>query len=586
MRRAYLFGLWSSLCLLSLGSCSRAPTVLVSVEDIPAETASLHVMPLHAGLPPHSELAPYDLPQPAPGRTTFLLRLPDSFVGDVTVEVGAYKGAGGSSCLLATGSGKLPDLQGQDTNLRVPVQPVTDTVCTGQRPLLLNATPSLGLIDGNETVQLSGWGFTPSTVAQFAGKEAQTQFVSASKISALTPPRVAIGPTEINVVNKNGQSHSRGDLFRYYASTVDFGAVPFNPSSGAKNVSDVIIGNFLPKNPLVSASLVTSSKSLNIIGIVWMTPAQPIPMIDNNAVSPGPGTGPSGLATADMDGDGISDVVVALSGTDQVQVFLSDGNGGLTAQPAMGVQKQPEGVVASDLNGDGRPDIVSANFGADSISLLYTKPGGGFLPMGFVKTSSPAAAHQPISVTVSDVNQDGIKDIAVVNQGGGNINLFIGLGGGLINPSPITLLVGTMPTQIAATDVNRDGIDDLLVVNKGSNNVQVLVNRSKKGSGTINFDTYTLATDTTPESMAFSDLNGDGISDLIVPCSTTNTVNVFLNKSPDGLKGATAQKFAMPSAPVCTSVRLVAAMDIFKDGQMDLAGLCTTGGGILKNQTL
>ena len=35
MRRAYLFGLWNNLCLLSLRSCSRAPTVLVSVEDIP-----------------------------------------------------------------------------------------------------------------------------------------------------------------------------------------------------------------------------------------------------------------------------------------------------------------------------------------------------------------------------------------------------------------------------------------------------------------------------------------------------------------------------------------------------------------------
>lgn len=586
MRRACTFGLWSGLCLLSLGSCSRPPTVLVSVEDIPPETASLHVMPLHAGLPPHTELAPYDLTLPAPTRTTFLLRLPDSFVGDVTVEVGAYKGAGATSCLLATGTAKLSDLQGPDSNLRVPVQPVTDTACTGQRPLLLSATPGLGLIDGNETIQLSGWGFTPSTVAQFAGAAAQTTFTSASKIAALTPARVAIGPTEIKVLNKDGRSHSRSDLFRYYASTVDFGSVPFNPSSSAKAVTDVIVGNFVPKIPLASASLVTSSKTLDILGIVWMTPAQPIPMIDSNAVSPGPGTGPSGLATADMDGDGISDVVVALSGSNQVQVFLNDGNGVLSPQPALAVQKQPEGVAAADINGDGRPDIVSANFGSDTISFLLTKPGGGFFPMGYVQTSSPVASDQPIGIAITDVNQDGIKDIAVVNQGGGNINIFVGLAAGLINPSPIQLLVGTMPTQIAATDVNRDGVDDLLVVNKGSSNVQVLVNRSKKGSGAINFDTYTLATDASPESMAFADLNGDGVSDLIVPCSTANTVNVFINKSPDGLKGTTAQKFAMPGAPVCTAVHLVAAMDIIKDGQPDLAGLCTTGGSILKNQTL
>ena len=59
-----------------------------------------------------------------------------------------------------------------------------------------------------------------------------------------------------------------------------------------------------------------------------------------------------------------------------------------------------------------------------------------------------------------------------------------------------------------------------------------------------------------------------------------------LNKSPDGLKGRRRKVYDAERPPSVMSVRLVAAMDIFKDGQMDLAGLCTTGGGILKNQTL
>ena len=82
------------------------------------DTASLHVLPLHAGLGPHSEVAPIDVTLPAPSRATFLLRLPDAFVGDVTVEVAAYKGAGATSCVLATGSAKLNELQGLDSSLR------------------------------------------------------------------------------------------------------------------------------------------------------------------------------------------------------------------------------------------------------------------------------------------------------------------------------------------------------------------------------------------------------------------------------------------------------------------------------------
>ena len=112
----------------------------------------------------------------------------------------------------------------------------------------------------------------------------------------------------------------------------------------------------------------------------------------------------------------------------------------------------------------------------------------------------------------------------------------------------------------------------------------MLVNRSK---GSLNFDVYTLATDQSPESVSFADMNGDGINDLLVACSQSNSINIFLNRITDGFKGATAQKFNMPGAPSCTGgVRRVAAMDVITDGQLDLVGLCQSGGGILKNQTL
>jgi hypothetical protein len=105
-------------------------------------------------------------------------------------------------------------------------------------------------------------------------------------------------------------------------------------------------------------------------------------------------------------------------------------------------------------------------------------------------------------------------------------------------------VVGKLPVTLFTSDVNRDGIEDLLIVNQNDNRVQVLVNRSKTA---INFDTYSLSTGTKPESVAFADVNGDGISDLLVACSGSNTIEVFLNIAPDGLKGTTAQSFKMPS---------------------------------------
>jgi len=592
MRRAIRSELWAGLLALSLESCSRPPTVLVRVEDLPADTASLHVLPLHGGLGPHTELEPYDLPQPAPSRSTFLLRLPDSFVGDVTVAVGAYQGAGATSCLLATGSANLTELTGVDSTLRLPVVPVTDAICNGQRPLLLDASPKLGLIKGGDTIRLSGWGFSPGATAEFAGAVAKTTFVSGSQLDAVTPARVAIGPTTIKVSSKNGASHSRSDLFRYYADAIDLGPIPFNPNKNAQDVSDVIIGDFVPKDKTVAASLASTFRSANALSLVWAIPAQPIPTIGTNSVSFGPGSAPSSVAAADMNADGISDVIVALSGKDQVQVFLNDGLGNLTGQPPIAVGSQPEGVAAKDLNGDGKPDIVTANYAGSSLSVLLSLPTGGFLPAIALMSAAPGTdPPNPVSVVISDLNQDGWNDIAAVNQVGGvnqvngNINLFLGLGLGAFAPKAVEMLVGVEPTQIAAIDTNRDGVDDFLVANRTSNNIQVLVNRTKK-SGNINFDTFTLDTDISPESMSFSDMNGDGVTDLLVACSVTNTVNVFLNRAPDGLRSTTAQKFKMPGPPVCDGVRRLAAMDLITDGQMDLVGLCKTGGGLMKNQTL
>lgn len=551
------------------------------------DTASLHVLPLHAGLGPHSEVAPIDVTLPAPSRTTFLLRLPDAFVGDVTIEVAAYKGAGATSCVLATGSAKLNELQGLDSSLRVPVLPIIDTVCNGQRPLLLAASPQLGLIDGNETIQLTGWGFKPGATAQFSTnaspktfKAATTTFVSATRIDALTPARINIGPTDIKLLNKDLSSHTRTDLFRYYANKIDLGQLPVNPTGGANDVSDLRISNLVPKIPTAVASLAATFRSQDSLKLIWTIPALPIPMIDSKSATLPAGSAPSSLATQDMNGDGITDIVVALSGSNQVQVFLNDGMGALTGQTPISTGSQPEGVAVGDLNGDSQPDIVTANKASNNVSVILSKPGGGYFPT--VPLSS--AGNGPVSIVISDINQDGIKDIASLNSAGQNTNVFLGLGLGLFAPKAVEFIVGKDPTTISTADVNRDGVEDLVIVNRMDNNIQVLVNRSK---GSLNFDVYTLATDQSPESVSFADMNGDGIDDLLVACSQSNTINIFLNRITDGLKGATAQKFNHPGIPSCTGgVRRVAAMDVISDGQLDLVGLCQGGGGILKNQTL
>ena len=56
-------------------------------------------------------------------------------------------------------------------------------------------------------------------------------------------------------------------------------------------------------------------------------------------------------------------------------------------------------MQVADLNGDGIPDIVTANYGSDTVSVLLGTGDGTFQP-----AQSFAAGNGPASVAVADLN--------------------------------------------------------------------------------------------------------------------------------------------------------------------------------------
>jgi hypothetical protein len=82
--------------------------------------------------------------------------------------------------------------------------------------------------------------------------------------------------------------------------------------------------------------------------------------------APAVGAGPSAISTADMNADGILDLVVANSSGNSVSVLLGDGTGSFNAvvpqgQPNFSTGALPQAVVLADFNDDGRLDIVTSN---------------------------------------------------------------------------------------------------------------------------------------------------------------------------------------------------------------------------------
>ncbi|MCA9650080.1 MAG: VCBS repeat-containing protein [Myxococcales bacterium] len=80
--------------------------------------------------------------------------------------------------------------------------------------------------------------------------------------------------------------------------------------------------------------------------------------------------GPQALVAADLDLDGDTDVAAACS--DGVVRLLLGGGATLTAGPEISVGMNPDDIAAADLNGDGLLDLVTANLGSGGVSVILS----------------------------------------------------------------------------------------------------------------------------------------------------------------------------------------------------------------------
>jgi hypothetical protein len=120
--------------------------------------------------------------------------------------------------------------------------------------------------------------------------------------------------------------------------------------------------------------------------------------------------GSSGIATADFDLDGNTDIVSADGGsstsitTDSVTVLQGSGNGNVANTYQFSVGVVPEDVVVADFNNDGKPDIATANKGGTVSILLNTTALAPIVTKTTLvpsATSSPAGSNLTLTATIT-----------------------------------------------------------------------------------------------------------------------------------------------------------------------------------------
>ena len=188
------------------------------------------------------------------------------------------------------------------------------------------------------------------------------------------------------------------------------------------------------------------------------------------------GGAPQSLAVADFNLDGNADLVATNLSGNSVMVLLGNGAGGFVAASnspfAVGVA--PAAVAVADLNGDGIPDIVTANSGDNTVTALLGDGSGGFAPA----TGSPfSVGAAPVSVAVKDFNGDGIPDLVTANSASGDLSVLLGITGGGFAPAPGNpFAAGNGPASVATADFNGDGKSDFAVANSAAGTLTIYLN--------------------------------------------------------------------------------------------------------------
>jgi hypothetical protein len=278
------------------------------------------------------------------------------------------------------------------------------------------------------------------------------------------------------------------------------------------------------------------------------------------------GERPDQMVLADFNNDGLPDVATVNVGNNftghTISVLFGKKGGGFQPQKVTTVKDIVSGMTSADLNGDGKTDLVVLNSAVNKVSILLGRGDGTFdSPLQFSVGSTPD------SVTVGDFNGDGKPDIAVSNFHG-PISILLGDGKGRFRKgNDVSIPDALFLDQIAAVDFNHDGKVDLAIITeRKSDGNQLLKILLGKGDGTFQRDT-----DVTEAFFIFcfavGDFNGDGIPDLAA--EEGGEIEMLLG---DGHgRFTSAGKFVEGEGPSFSVVLAMAVGDFNGDGFLDLA---------------
>ena len=280
-------------------------------------------------------------------------------------------------------------------------------------------------------------------------------------------------------------------------------------------------------------------------------------------------TYPFPVSIGDLNNDSLDDIVVGSRDAmnPEVGVYYQRTNRTFNQLPDIKLSPGKASCVAvGDLNNDTLVDVAAASWMGHTVSIFYQRTDNTLNSTGDVVLPLSSGATY---IAVSDLNDDGLNDIAVSQAG---VTIFYQKSNNTFGPGADTKLSSPGgPEFVLADDLNTDGLKDLAAANTGGDTVTVYYQNPDSTMPTSPNVTLDITSSTTsipaPSALATGDLNGDGLIDLAVGSinAENNAVVAFFQQ----------EDHTLPSTPNLTisfnrGTRAVAISDLNSDGLDDL----------------
>ena len=262
---------------------------------------------------------------------------------------------------------------------------------------------------------------------------------------------------------------------------------------------------------------------------------------------------PEAVTLADLNGDGVPDLIVAKSGdpgqAGSLLVFLGQAGGGFNPSPrSFAVGEDPTGITVGHVDGTSTLDIVVANTGSDSVSFLFGQGQGQDWTLNQGGSILLPPGSRPVGAALVYLPHDVAPDLLICNSGTDTVMALGGLGNGQFDVSSSkTFNVGADPAEVLVGRFDRRPGLDVVTVNSGSNDL-TFISGAFGGSPT----TTTLTSGGTAPDAAFAvDLGQGGSMSLVVANGGDGRV-ALLQPALDGMD--LAGVISQPGLPSITAL--------------------------------